>query len=451
MPFTVFYAWQSDRDERVCRYFIRDAAEAAIKKLAKKYSVEDAPAFDHATEGESGLVHIAETIKRKIRECGAIIVDLTHVAEYRTADDPPRAKRATNANVAIEFGYAMHVLHPRQIILVMNTEFGPPEDLPFDLRHFSFPIQYTLKSKDDPNFVTAKKGLTDGIATAIKRLIESGVLEARAKAEQAVREAASKADAAEEAVGRARAEETWKAFADRFKKGDFRGLAIPKLVRFIGPTSERDPREAFINFSIIPLRPQPQPLDLHAVDKMNLHGLKPMGASGWNNDLYGRSLVFQDDIRQRSGRQAEPPNAVTELNDDGSIFAATTMGVGTRQDGEEVIGFERPEYQVLFSLENYIAVLRKLGIAGPLEVRVGVKGVAGLYLYPDRPINWDTSSFRKLKENEYTLGPVTIAEGMTGRAIAEAMRPPFTLVWRDAGLPMDPCFKPDGGFKGEAT
>ncbi len=178
MPFTVFYAWQSDRDQEVCRYLIRHATKAAIRQLAADVTVASAPAFDHATEGETGLVHIAETIKRKIRRSGVFLADLTFAGEY--ASDDKRQKRVTNANVAIELGYAMRVKNPKQFILVMNTHYGPPEDLPFDLRHYSFPLQYTLAAgihRNSLEFKAARQRLKDDIAKALREVISLGVIQ----------------------------------------------------------------------------------------------------------------------------------------------------------------------------------------------------------------------------------------------------------------------------------
>jgi hypothetical protein len=41
-----------------------------------------------------------------------------------------------------EFGYALHAKTHAALMPVMNTAFGPPEQLPFDLAHPRNPIQY---------------------------------------------------------------------------------------------------------------------------------------------------------------------------------------------------------------------------------------------------------------------------------------------------------------------
>jgi hypothetical protein len=99
-------------------------------------------------------------------------------------------------------------------------------------------------------------------------------------------------------------------------------------------------RYAHIYLSIVPLKPPSPTLDMSMIDRKNPHGLKPMGSSGWNNDLYGRSLVLLDGRRAQDYRSAERPESVTELADDGCLYAATSMGVGMRDDGKDVIVLE---------------------------------------------------------------------------------------------------------------
>jgi hypothetical protein len=48
---------------------------------------------------------------------------------------PEGSDRLTpNPNVLVELGYALKCHGPAQLVLVMNTSYGAPESLPFDLR-----------------------------------------------------------------------------------------------------------------------------------------------------------------------------------------------------------------------------------------------------------------------------------------------------------------------------
>src|SRR5262249_51365389 len=45
-----------------------------------------------------------------------------------------RAAPTINPNVAVELGYALHVLGDRALLMVMNEHYGSRADLPFDLQ-----------------------------------------------------------------------------------------------------------------------------------------------------------------------------------------------------------------------------------------------------------------------------------------------------------------------------
>lgn len=69
MP-TIFFSWQSDTDEKVGHYFLRDALKQAIETLASDASYEEVErtlVLDHDTKNEPGSPPIVDTICRKIR------------------------------------------------------------------------------------------------------------------------------------------------------------------------------------------------------------------------------------------------------------------------------------------------------------------------------------------------------------------------------------------------
>jgi hypothetical protein len=53
-------------------------------------------------------------------------------------------KLVPNPNVMGEYGFALRSKTVQRILLAMNTAFGPPDGLPFDLRHMHHPAQYAL-------------------------------------------------------------------------------------------------------------------------------------------------------------------------------------------------------------------------------------------------------------------------------------------------------------------
>lgn len=162
MAFKVFYAWQSDRPNNLCRGLIRRALDNAAKKLNAALEIEDANRqveIDQDTQDVSGSPSIAETILNKIRTCDAFIVDLTLIPSgegYRASPNP---------NVLIEYGYALHALGDQRIIGVFNNAFGSLDDLPFDLRHKKWPIRYhTGDDGDSDEAKEQRREARDGLA-----------------------------------------------------------------------------------------------------------------------------------------------------------------------------------------------------------------------------------------------------------------------------------------------
>jgi hypothetical protein len=134
MDFTIFYAWQSDRDQKTHRFLIRDAANEAIKRIGRDGSIDDSPRLDHDTQDVPGTPEIANSIYKKIQDSGVFLADLTFVGT--TGPIESRKKLLPNPNVLLELGYAARSIGWERIVCVMNTAFGPPEELIFD-RHSS--------------------------------------------------------------------------------------------------------------------------------------------------------------------------------------------------------------------------------------------------------------------------------------------------------------------------
>ena len=80
---TLFWAWQSDAENNLCRGFIKNAAEKALKVLMKSGEVQDAPRLDHATKEVSGTPELAGTIYAKIEAAGLFLGDVTLVGRRK--------------------------------------------------------------------------------------------------------------------------------------------------------------------------------------------------------------------------------------------------------------------------------------------------------------------------------------------------------------------------------
>lgn len=76
--FKIFYSWQSDRERKCCKDFIRKAADNAALNVGQRLGVQVTVEAD--TEGVPGTPPINETILRKIDECDIFLADMTFVA-----------------------------------------------------------------------------------------------------------------------------------------------------------------------------------------------------------------------------------------------------------------------------------------------------------------------------------------------------------------------------------
>jgi hypothetical protein len=156
--FRMFYSWQSDRPSELCRRFVDTALRSAAQMVGEAIGTEIQ--IDSDTQNEPGTPPITETILRKIRECDGFVADMTFVGETIGG------KLVPNPNVMGEYGYALSQKGTRRILLVMNTAFGPPEGLPFDLAHLRHPVAFE-----------ASPGMADGARRAAReafgrRLVE---------------------------------------------------------------------------------------------------------------------------------------------------------------------------------------------------------------------------------------------------------------------------------------
>lgn len=140
---TVFWSWQSDYDEKSCRFFVQDALKAAIAQISDAMSLDpaDRPSLDHDTRGARGMVDIRSVIFDKVQRCSLFVADLTPIGRTNNG------KWVPNPNVMVELGWAMHIPGAEYIIPVLNEAQGcTVENLPFDIRGRRV-VQYKLDSK----------------------------------------------------------------------------------------------------------------------------------------------------------------------------------------------------------------------------------------------------------------------------------------------------------------
>jgi hypothetical protein len=170
--FVVFYAWQSDRLERLNRHLIRIALNLAAQNITDDTQVGVRVRIDADTEGVLGHVPVTDTILKKIAACDAFVPDLTFVS------DTDSGKLVCNPNVMLEYGYALHAKSHSVMMPVMNTAYGSAEKLPFDMGHLRHPIKYELPT-------TAKnadrRAVRKALAEEFERILRLMIADARAR------------------------------------------------------------------------------------------------------------------------------------------------------------------------------------------------------------------------------------------------------------------------------
>lgn len=166
-PLKVFYSWQSDLPAKTGRTFIQDALKRAIRQLNRNMIVEESARedkcfqhviLDHDTKGVRGTPDLASTIFQKISTSDVFIADISFVGKNSVSQ-----RSFSNPNVLIELGFALGVLTGDKILLVMDTQSGKFDELPFDLRHKRFPIAYSSAS----DLAVEKKRLAETFASAL--------------------------------------------------------------------------------------------------------------------------------------------------------------------------------------------------------------------------------------------------------------------------------------------
>jgi len=450
MEFTMFYAWQSDRPNSVNRRFIQDAAEAAIKALNASATLDLSPRLDQDTKDIPGMPDIAKTILDKIDSCGVFLADLTFVGSTEKSKDA--AKLIPNPNVLIELGWAMKTVGWDRIICVMNTQYGQPNLLPFDLQHRRHPIQFVaIPDRDNSD---AKKGLAKDIQLALKSIIESGALNDLGSTRKSPRnlddllimleplvdQAVERRLANEQKKSEMPSEEVVPAFVQQERQ---RFEAQVKEGKFYGL---RKTNEGIIALSIIPNKPLPAPLGLSGVRGVDL---RPIYCSGWNHGFRGHSFVTEDTWKD------EPRHAITELTDKGIIKAADTLVLDAKKYFSQQISNERVkgivasiayEKEIVLSVTEYSKLLANLQVPTPYCIGISLLNVHGYIMYVDLQYR---HLGRILDQDDIVADAVAISDvnkDTQPETVAKLLKPAFDQIWREFNFPRSFNFDKDGNW-----
>lgn len=159
----VFYSWQSDSPGNTNRNLISVALEKAAEELRNDQTIEIEPIIDRDTLGLGGSPDITHAIFSKIESASVFVCDVSII-------DPTANKPAPNPNVLLELGYAIKTLGWERIVMVMNTAFGEPAKLPFDLRSRRITTYAVAENAEEK--APARNSLKKTLVAALKLIHE---------------------------------------------------------------------------------------------------------------------------------------------------------------------------------------------------------------------------------------------------------------------------------------
>jgi hypothetical protein len=179
MKIKIFYSWQTTSNTKYNKNFILTCIEKAVKKVNKKPELKEIEFIIlEGVRGEPGSPQVASKITdERIPNSDIFIADLSvvnHISGFKKfvrkiVND--KFKPFQNNNVINEHGVASNAIGLEKMIGVLNSEYGSPnenpENIPFDLRHIRFPIEYKYseKTKDKDKVQT---DFVNDLANAIK-------------------------------------------------------------------------------------------------------------------------------------------------------------------------------------------------------------------------------------------------------------------------------------------
>lgn len=159
---TIFYSWQSDLDSTSNRNLIEEALNRSLKAIRQDGTATIEPVLDRDTAGVPGSPSIAHSIFDKIGFADVFVADVSIINKGEDVRLTP------NPNVLTELGYAVGKLGWDRIVLVQNTEYGSPDDLPFDLRGRRV-VTYSYRMSKDKDQKFESRGLLQGrLETALR-------------------------------------------------------------------------------------------------------------------------------------------------------------------------------------------------------------------------------------------------------------------------------------------
>ena len=380
MPDKIFYSWQSDRPNNTNRGFIEDALTKAIRNLGRADNELYAPPrdleLDQDTKGMPGSPPVADTIFRKIEECAVFVPDLTFCGLT------DRKRPIPNANVLIEYGWALAKLGHERIVAVMNDAYGEPTEttLPFHLRHTRWPHRFTLSQNAD---------------TAERNRVKQSLIR---HFEDAIRTALTATSAADPSFTPLQPKTSMSSFLN---EDDILGILPPAESR-PDPTTVvwRDGPRAFLRvIPGIPAGPYNAIQITRMLDNKPLTPFwSPREKRQWRMGNQWGAVVFES-----GGPDRIAADYIVQITRQGEIWGIDNFWLQTRRIAHEAESIARlgnhgicpQENVVRFFEDDYARALseylqfakEQLQLTSPVTVIAGLTGVQGFetYMPPPRP------------------------------------------------------------------
>jgi hypothetical protein len=392
--YTVFYAWQSDTDEKYNRNLIRIALDIAAKAISDDPSVAAQVAIDSDTQGVAGQPHVTDTLLEKIAGCDFFAPDLTFVGRSDAG------KRLSNPNVMIEYGYALRAKPFTARMSIMNTEYGPVEDLPFDMGHIRYPLQYQIApGTPDAQRRTVRARLALEIEAALRLMIASHTERAREEHNSA---------------------------AVRAEMQSFRATRLIEIVA--GRTPITLPKGGKVVLHLVPLPAfyDERLNDLISILVKGTHIPLPFGGFG------NPGGVQRVDVEGfTNSNEGVPPNMLTyvRLFRSGAIESVGVISPRDSGGGCYFVGTELAN-KIMFSVRQLLDTLKSYDVGVPVCIMLSLCG--GEYHFRYAPYgHWED---KKIGSPDSTVTfPLVLAQTFDVD-VPKLMRPTLNILWNAFGF-----------------
>lgn len=392
----IFYSWQSDKPAELNARFIRLALDEAAKILMAERSALRI-VIEAGTEGEPGTPVVTDTILKRINACDVFVADVTLVA---VIDNPKGPKPTPNPNVMFEYGYARRAKGDPRMLLVMNTAFGAPDDLPFDLNYLRHAVGYEAPvgvSKDARRKARGKLALllANHIATIIDRVPREADADALAAATERI-----------------------------FHLANYSNIGNPASAVVMGPK---------LALHVVPIA---APTDQRRVRTELVANARPFfwpaDDAPANNEANTFEWWAHDTPRLLTPYTNPVARWMTRLFPDGSLEATWTIGERQDADPEILVNGCALELQITTMTERLVGARAALGLVESVLIHAALLGAEDVMLTGTR------ARTRKIGNAALGLGQ-TVRIDPTA-PIRPALRPLFDQLWLAVGVETgSPC------------